>query len=221
MDRQTFLSATPGCVGDILHEHLQMLLQQQQQLNNNNSYAFTFDNQTCQYGSNTYTQPQQPQGMDPGFSQVKHINKTHAGEQLLHSICAQVNVLDYQHPSNTQPMPFNLAAQLSRPTFGESHLTTNLLPAVTTNSGGSGATGGPIQLWQFLLELLSNKTCQGCISWTGNEWEFKMSDPDEVARRWGQRKNKPKMNYEKLSRGLRYIVMHKLYADQPCSGPTK
>lgn len=31
-----------------------------------------------------------------------------------------------------------------------------------------------------------------------------MLDPDEVARRWGRRKNKPKMNYEKLSRGLRY-----------------
>lgn len=72
---------------------------------------------------------------------------------------------------------------------------------------------GPIQLWQFLLELLTDKNCQHFISWTGDGWEFKLSDPDEVARRWGIRKNKPKMNYEKLSRGLRYYydknIIHK------------
>ena len=63
---------------------------------------------------------------------------------------------------------------------------------------------GPIQLWQFLLELLTDRQAHSFISWTGDGWEFKLSDPDEVARRWGLRKNKPKMNYEKLSRGLRY-----------------
>jgi len=31
-----------------------------------------------------------------------------------------------------------------------------------------------------------------------------MTDPDEVARRWGERKSKPNMNYDKLSRALRY-----------------
>lgn len=40
---------------------------------------------------------------------------------------------------------------------------------------------GPIQLWQFLLELLSDPTCQHFISWTGNGWEFKMADPDEAS----------------------------------------
>ncbi|KAK9680117.1 Ets-domain [Popillia japonica] len=80
------------------------------------------------------------------------------------------------------------------------------------NTGGACFTG-PIQLWQFLLELLTDKTCQAFISWTGDGWEFKLTDPDEVARRWGIRKNKPKMNYEKLSRGLRYYydknIIHK------------
>uniref|UniRef100_UPI0037E7E76F protein C-ets-1-like n=1 Tax=Semicossyphus pulcher TaxID=241346 RepID=UPI0037E7E76F len=69
----------------------------------------------------------------------------------------------------------------------------------------AGYTGsGPIQLWQFLLELLTDRSCQSCICWTGDGWEFKLTDPDEVALLWGRRKNKPKMNYEKLSRGLRY-----------------
>ena len=82
-----------------------------------------------------------------------------------------------------------------------------LVPAsmLSQAPGGPCFTGsGPIQLWQFLLELLTDKTCQNFIAWTGDGWEFKMTDPDEVARRWGIRKNKPKMNYEKLSRGLRY-----------------
>ena len=73
---------------------------------------------------------------------------------------------------------------------------------------------GPIQLWQFLLELLTDRDCQSFISWTNREWEFKLIDPEEVARKWGSRKNKPRMNYEKLSRGLRYYydknIIHKV-----------
>ena len=49
-----------------------------------------------------------------------------------------------------------------------------------TNKGGVPPTGGPIQLWQFLLELLSHKNNQSFISWTGDGWEFKMTEPDEV-----------------------------------------
>ena len=39
---------------------------------------------------------------------------------------------------------------------------------------------GPIQLWQFLLELLLDSACRSFITWTGDGWEFKMSDPSEV-----------------------------------------
>ncbi|CAO2625030.1 Protein FEV, partial [Lemmus lemmus] len=63
---------------------------------------------------------------------------------------------------------------------------------------------GQIQLWQFLLELLADRANAGCIAWEGGHGEFKLTDPDEVARRWGERKSKPNMNYDKLSRALRY-----------------
>lgn len=62
---------------------------------------------------------------------------------------------------------------------------------------------GQIQLWQFLLELLADSSNGGCIAWEGSDGEFRLADPDEVARRWGERKAKPNMNYDKLSRALR------------------
>ncbi|OQR66190.1 erm-like, partial [Tropilaelaps mercedesae] len=63
---------------------------------------------------------------------------------------------------------------------------------------------GSLQLWQFLAALLRSPTCGSCIQWTGNGLEFKLTDPEEVARRWGVQKNRPAMNYDKLSRSLRY-----------------
>ncbi|KAL3318949.1 hypothetical protein Ciccas_002389 [Cichlidogyrus casuarinus] len=63
---------------------------------------------------------------------------------------------------------------------------------------------GQIQLWQFLLDLLSDSRNVACITWEGTNGEFKLIDPDEVAKRWGERKSKPNMNYDKLSRALRY-----------------
>ncbi|XP_012563171.1 transcriptional regulator ERG-like isoform X2 [Hydra vulgaris] len=69
-----------------------------------------------------------------------------------------------------------------------------------TPHGGTGQ----IQLWQFLLELLADPANASFVAWEGNNGEFKLTDPDEVARRWGERKNKPNMNYDKLSRALRY-----------------
>lgn len=63
---------------------------------------------------------------------------------------------------------------------------------------------GQIQLWQFLLELLIEPLCSEIILWEGEQGEFKLLEPDEVARRWGERKSKPHMNYDKMSRALRY-----------------
>lgn len=64
-----------------------------------------------------------------------------------------------------------------------------------------------IQLWHFILELLQKEEYQGVIAWQGDYGEFVIKDPDEVARLWGIRKCKPHMNYDKLSRALRWALI--------------
>lgn len=76
-----------------------------------------------------------------------------------------------------------------------------------TSSRLASSGSGQIQLWQFLLELLSDSSNAACITWEGTNGEFKLTDPDEVARRWGERKSKPNMNYDKLSRALRWVML--------------
>uniref|UniRef100_A0A7N4PTZ7 ETS variant transcription factor 4 n=1 Tax=Sarcophilus harrisii TaxID=9305 RepID=A0A7N4PTZ7_SARHA len=63
---------------------------------------------------------------------------------------------------------------------------------------------GSLQLWQFLVALLDDPTNAHFIAWTGRGMEFKLIEPEEVARLWGIQKNRPAMNYDKLSRSLRY-----------------
>ena len=61
-----------------------------------------------------------------------------------------------------------------------------------------------ITLWQFLLQLLLDQKHEHLICWTSNDGEFKLLKAEEVAMLWGLRKNKTNMNYDKLSRALRY-----------------
>ncbi|XP_067083651.1 SAM pointed domain-containing Ets transcription factor [Osmerus mordax] len=69
----------------------------------------------------------------------------------------------------------------------------------------SSCTGQPIHLWQFLRELLLKPHNYGrCIRWVNKEKGiFKIEDSGHVARLWGLRKNRPAMNYDKLSRSIR------------------
>ncbi|XP_013864992.1 SAM pointed domain-containing Ets transcription factor isoform X2 [Austrofundulus limnaeus] len=69
----------------------------------------------------------------------------------------------------------------------------------------SSCSGQPIHLWQFLRELLLKPHSYGrCIRWLNKEKGiFKIEDSAHVARLWGLRKNRPAMNYDKLSRSIR------------------
>lgn len=50
------------------------------------------------------------------------------------------------------------------------------------------------------------------IKWVNkSEGTFRFMDTVEVSRRWGQKKQKADMNFEKLSRGIRYLLKKYCY----------
>ena len=67
-----------------------------------------------------------------------------------------------------------------------------------------------MQLWQFLYAILEDQT--EIIEWTANksEYEFRLVQPDVVAIWWGHQKSRQNMNYDKLSRSLRYYYNRKI-----------
>ncbi|KAJ0005544.1 hypothetical protein NQD34_015438 [Periophthalmus magnuspinnatus] len=136
---------------------------------------------------------------------------------MLHCIYTSIlDVLASQDPSGSdatvtidQPVQI-IPAQVSTPTTikvlkpNRGPRTPRISGEERSSPGNRTGNNGQIQLWQFLLELLTDKDARDCISWVGDEGEFKLNQPELVAQKWGQRKNKPTMNYEKLSRALRY-----------------
>lgn len=77
---------------------------------------------------------------------------------------------------------------------------------------GRGAT----QLWEFLLEMLNQEGNEAIMCWLDRAArEFRVLNPDELARRWGELKGRPRMNYDKLSRSLRYYYQKKLLSKVP------
>lgn len=61
------------------------------------------------------------------------------------------------------------------------------------------------KLWEFIRDLLlSERTNPSFIRWERREdGVFKFVQSDKVAKMWGERKQNPKMTYEKLSRAMR------------------
>lgn len=121
-----------------------------------------------------------------------------------------------QMPNPTElPSPGLMAPSLWRPTTTDNapaSPTENLVAGVpewAMMKSDSAPGSRQVQLWQFILELLNHPSQYGdFICWqgpqSGETGEFVIKDPDEVARLWGNRKCKPHMNYDKLSRALRY-----------------
>ncbi|XP_038634993.1 protein C-ets-1 isoform X3 [Scyliorhinus canicula] len=217
LGRDSFLELAPDFVGDILWEHLEQLQKECQE----DIKPYVVNGMVSSYSESSlfsaYTM-----GKLGGQDSFESVDSFDSCDRLTQSWSSQSSFSSLQRvPSydgfDSEDYSTNLPNHKPKGTFKDyvrERTDLNKDKPVIPAAALAGYTGsGPIQLWQFLLELLTDKSCQSFISWTGDGWEFKLADPDEVARRWGKRKNKPKMNYEKLSRGLRYYydknIIHK------------
>ncbi|XP_060842496.1 protein c-ets-2-B-like [Rhopalosiphum padi] len=61
-----------------------------------------------------------------------------------------------------------------------------------------------VEIWQFLLNLLTDSGYQNVIEWVNNEGTFKIIKPNTISIMWGLVKNNWKMNYNKMAAALRY-----------------
>jgi c-ets proto-oncogene protein len=225
MSKEEFISRAPPFMGDILWAHLEILqkdVDREVKLKQSPTFsAEGYDSEKTyssppagqNTGSYSYHLPQRPYDFPPSYQYnypayqgwygyAQHW--PHQGFEQFPNCSGPTLTAHHLHPHSLGSREVSPGSRECSPSL----LPTETSPHQMTSAPGQHTpcfTGsGPSQLWQFLLELLTDKTCQSFIAWTGDGWEFKMIDPDEVARRWGIRKNKPKMNYEKLSRGLRY-----------------
>lgn len=98
--------------------------------------------------------------------------------------------------------------------------------AVPTSSkeenGESPSTNGRL-LWDFLQQLLNDpgQRYTSYIQWKNKETGvFKIADPAGLARLWGIQKNHLSMNYDKMSRALRYYyrvnILRKVQGERHC-----
>lgn len=164
-------------------------------------------------------------------SSVSNMNKISSMEGIQDD--ASIVSADSEDPDAMANSSFQLSDNLSSvsatsksftQTPGKASATVTVTTTTTSSSSSSSLSSPPnIHLWQFMKEMLtasedddniatSTTTAAGTtvnpkqpmIRWLDRkEGIFKIEDSQAVARLWGQRKNRPLMNYDKLSRSLR------------------
>ncbi|RXM96116.1 ETS translocation variant 4 [Acipenser ruthenus] len=144
---------------------------------------------------------------DPLYDQTSHMGGSNPQRYTPQHMVKQ-EPTDYQYEPDVTSCPSMYMHNEGYP--NPLHNTEGREMEVKQEAGGVFREGPPyqrrgsLQLWQFLVALLDDPSNAHFIAWTGRGMEFKLIEPEEVARLWGMQKNRPAMNYDKLSRSLRY-----------------
>lgn len=193
-----------------LQQQQQLMLQQQQQCRSLPVSQIKVES-TSDY----------PSSVSPNYGQQVHhfqqqqqhqqLMQQHFGAHLSHPRAAvhqQQQMYAHQQSMNNQLHHQSISVKSEN--ISSSPSTTTPISAVpvaisTPTGPPARTTSSHIHLWQFLKELLNGPQTYGSsIRWLDrSKGVFKIEDSVRVAKLWGARKNRPAMNYDKLSRSIR------------------
>ena len=211
-----------------LHQHHLMFPQQRQKMisiNSNStpssSVPYHLNQQHQQFYIHPHQQHQQAQITFPRSSSSPSIINNNQHLNFSNTQCPQQKQLPKSQVSSTSGSKQQHSTFLMDPSM-TSNLSSSILATTTTKNAPTSSTpsssspssttratatssSSHIHLWQFLKELLEQPQQFGsAIRWLErSKGVFKIEDSVRVAKLWGARKNRPMMNYDKLSRSIR------------------
>ncbi|KAL0273242.1 UNVERIFIED_CONTAM: hypothetical protein PYX00_005963 [Menopon gallinae] len=141
-----------------------------------------------------------------------------------HSDSEEENFVDASPPAAPPPAPSSPgvhATKLSSASLQRQH-SPHAFPTSPNDVTHEHNTNGRL-LWDFLQQLLNDPAQRytNFIAWKNHETGvFKIVDPAGLAKLWGIQKNHLSMNYDKMSRALRYYyrvnILRKVQGERHC-----
>ena len=190
MTKENFCSLAPPFIGDFLWGNLQQLLIEHKNTKSmspsSNTTSSASLSKSVHEAQNPKSSSSQHATMTPNISTGSYANFMPPYPSYADSYARVCGYPNFHYPPHNQYnhhfSPFHQAN--SHRAWQSSHNSIQSFqpppPLSSPNIPPVVPQSGPVQLWQFLLELLSDRNCQHIIAWTGAGWEFKLRDPDEV-----------------------------------------
>ncbi|KAF9412977.1 hypothetical protein HW555_008674 [Spodoptera exigua] len=194
----------PGA-GDVLHNVLQMLVRDAALLGRVPSSPVTPTARAAPYPPSPHSHPPTPTWAVDSFHHF-------------HSAAAAA-----AQPNSVTLSPAPSVDSSGSPQRGEAvNYAPNYAPSIPATTQAASSGNGRL-LWDFLQQLLNDPSQRytNYIAWKNRETGvFKIVDPAGLAKLWGIQKNHLSMNYDKMSRALRYYyrvnILRKVQGERHC-----
>lgn len=223
LKKSDFCDRAPRC-GDVLYNALQILLRRDKQQSGNGSCnggsphsgisASLLQHAAQEKGS--FIPPSRfgwPRSISSDFHSMGHvIHEGEANSDADSTTASSPPLLNSEDPNIEDPVTFNSSQSLTTP---HARQLPHYNDAVVENSAEKINVR---LLWDFLQQLLndSQQRYHGCIVWKDKgRGIFKITDPHRLAALWGKQKNHLNMNFDKMSRALRYYYRVRILQKEP------